>query len=610
MVTKGIIPSQHLVNDWEVKMGRDTYNVLPSITQTRASWTSESAASHPDPSRSTTVLNGPRIAVEAMGLDLNQGVRLFVVADGLDANLSPLKKNVAYMEGLIDGIELARIDSKGAEASPSPTRFATMPNSVNVSGSTPYVTVVSRPDGLYDVTNTGDAPVNAQLTAFVDPSLSAGRISQGQYAGGPVKYAGMVRTARWDSAWLNDVEVGPSNKQTVTLPGGSWQSFPVRVRNLQAGQTVTIMVVGVEQPSKAPMGPLERLEVAVTASDYLATLGRLTVGDEPWDYRRVSERIYHDLAPLANASGVYLDWYPSRVEGAEPGGVNMVNENWVRPLDVDSRSALDIYRLTCASVGRVALGLAGRVGMSWALKPSYRMTYMSGQMAFAAIVPNPDSTMIPSKYVPDAPVAKAADKVATKINVTWWKPGPEFDLATNRQDVAEQSFILTNPTAIQRYGVIERKVDTHQFTTREDYTLRDIAPELVVKAQLMLDEQSEPEWYFSGNTRVIPRNLEDVQGLAEIIDNATRFGRVVRFTGPMPDGVDDSHRCIGGSFGFDGEDWHLELELEPAYYSGTDTAKFFQAAPKTDLTFSVLSSSSNSSGTGPITYAEMRNTAL
>lgn len=597
MVTNGISPSQHFVNNWEVKMGRDTYNVLPAITQTKVSWSSESAASHPDPSRSMTIISGPRIAVEALGLDLNQGMRMFVVAKGLDANLSPVRKNVAYMEGLIDGIELARIDSKG-------TRFATMPHTVSVLS--PDVSIVSQPDGLIDVTNTGEAPVDAQLLVSVDTGSLAGRISQGQYAGGPVKYAGMVRTESRDIVWVNDVRVGPSNRQTLTLAGSGggavMHSFPVSVRNLQAGQAVTIMVVGVEQPSRASTGSLERLEATVVASDYLATLGRLTIGDAPWDFRRVSERIYSDLTPLAEASGVRVDWYPNRYEGAEPGGVAMVNNNWVRPLDVDSRSALDVYRQTCASVGRVALGLDGRVGMSWALKPAYRLTYITDPVKQAFIVPSADSTMIPSKYVPDAPVAKTADRVATKVNVTWWKPGPEY--ATNKQDVVEQNFILTNPTAVKRYGVIERKVETHQFTTRMDYTLKDIAPELVVKAQLMLDEQSEPEWYFSEGTRVIPRDLDKVRGLAEVIDNATRFGRLVRFTGPMPDGVDDSHRCIGGSFGYDGKNWRLELELEPAYYSGSDTAKFHQAKPKTDLTFAVLRVSSI------IPYSEMRNTAL
>lgn len=601
MVTKGVFPSQHLVNNWEMKMGKETFDLLPSITQTKVSWSSESAASHPDPSRSSTIISGPRIAMEALGLDLNQGMRMFVMAKGLDANLSPVWKNVAYMEGLTDGIELARIDSKG-------TRFATMPHTVSVSESSPDVAIVFRPDGLIDVTNTGDVAADAHLMVKTRFSSSAGHVTQGRYASGPVKYAGMVRTDRKDMVWGNDVLVGPSNSQTLTLAGGvATHSFPVRVLNMQAGQTVTIMVVGVEQPGRASMGALERLEATVVASDYLATLGRLTIGDEPWDFRRVSDRIYYDLGPLAEASGVYVDYAPRRQEGFEPGGIAMVDSNYVRPLDVDSRSALDVYRLTCASVGRVALGLAGRVGMSWALKPAYRMTYTTDQ---AVIVPNPDSTMIPSEYVPDAPVAKTADKVATKINVTWWQPGPEYDWQTNKQDVVEKNFILTNPTAIKQYGVIERKVETHQFTTRMDYTLQDIAPELLVKAQLMLDEQSTPEWYFSEDTRVIPRNLDKVQGLAEIIDNATRFGRVVRFVGPMPNGVDDSHRCIGGSFGYDGEDWRLELELEPAYYSGTDTAKFFQAKPKADLTFDVLRSSLNGDGTGPITYSEMRNTAL
>lgn len=606
MVTQGPIPSgvyegPHFVGEWELKPYRESYGLLPSITESRVSWTSESAASHPEPARSSTVIRAPKIAMEAFDLELGDRLRLFVAANGMTDTGGTRLSNVAYMEGAVDGLERARVHAGGS-------RYATMPFAVSTMDPEATVRVIEDPGTGYDgrvlLVNTSEtASRTITFTAHMGPGTSDPRKSQGVYKGGPMKYAGMRAAFTGDEqVALQRVLVDGYDAVTRFGSGGSSSNHQVTVTvtNVLPFQVMHLLIVGVEQPGQRRLGELEQTKVLVTGSDHLARLGRLTIGSQPWPFRQVFSRIRDDIQPHADAAGIRLDYLPSRFNQDEPGWLDLVTKNYVRPLDADSRSALDIYRQTCAAAGRVALGLAGRVGMSWALKPANVLAVQGGT---AQITPNPTASVIPSSAIPETNLAVSADKVATKINVTWWLPGPEY--ASNPQDVAEQSYTITNPEAVRKYGVVERKIETHQFTTITTRTLPDIAESLVNKAQLMLNEQSNPEWYFTGDTQIVPADLGEVRGLAELIDNASRFGRLVRFTGPLPDGVERDHRVIGGSFGMVDGKWRLSLEVEPSNFSGTDTATFGQAASVTALTFAALKTPNPD-----LTIHTMRSTGL
>lgn len=606
MVTQGPIASGvqeelHTVGYWDMKFTRDTYGVLPSITESKVSWTSESAASHPEPSRSSTLIRGPKVAMDAFQLEFGDKLRLFVKANGVDDVTGGTRaKNVAYMEGSVDGLERARFNTGGS-------RYATLPVSVSTTDPEARVTLIqdhgTSMDGRIVLGNTSETARSITFVASMAPGSSAPRKSQGTYQGGPMKYAGMRATFTGAEQILyQDVLMNGSETSTMPGSGGSSSTHDVvvTVTNVQPWQTMHLLIVGVEQPGQRRLGELEGTEVLVLGSDHLARLGRLMVGDSPWPLRQVFSRIRDDLQPLATKANIILDYYPHRFNQHEPGWYDLVTQNYVRPLDVDNRSALDVYRQTCAAVGRVALGLAGRVGMSWALKPANVLSVQSGA---AQITPNPAASLIPSSAIPETNLSVSADKVATRINVTWWLPGPEY--SSNPQDVVEQNYVISNEEAIGRFGVVERKIETHQFTTNSSWTLPNIAESLVNKAHLMLNEQSNPEWYFTGDTQIVPDDLGEVRGLAELIDNASRFGRLVRFTGLLPDGVERDHRVIGGSFGMVDGKWRLSLEVEPSNFSGTDTATYGQVASVTALTFNAVKAPNPD-----LTILTMRSTGL
>ena len=86
-----------------------------------------------------------------------------------------------------------------------------------------------------------------------------------------------------------------------------------------------------------------------------------------------------------------------------------------------------------------------------------------------------------------------------------------------------------------------------------------------------------------------------------MIDNATRFGRAVRLTGPLPLGVAAEHRVKGGKFGFDGGKWRMTLEVEPINFSGVDSATIARAEARPEFTIG--------SGTN-ITISNLRSIAL
>lgn len=580
-------PGAHVIAGWYLhKFDTAAAYVTPTILRTSTTWDSESCADHPDPARGQFDLFVPKVAVPAMGLDLGTPIRTFVWAQGLNATGTGAveTRHVAYFEGEVDGIAMERSPGKAAMgmhtavlSSPAPT-----PNDGTVTVG------IDTAGGPVVVTNNADVDNTIEFTVRVTMPAT--------FTGGAVRVAAII------SPWaVSDTHVNSgggfarTNKVTGLSPGAT--SFNVRVRapSVWANATRKIIVLAMEENRGRPDG----YRVTVTGSDYLAKLGRLSVGDTPWPYKQAFTRIEQDLMPLAAAAGIPIDRYPYREGINEPGGWDLMWANYVKPMDVDHRSALDIYRRTVAACGRVALGLAGRVGISWGLTPTKTITVSGG---VASLAPERAWTSeIPSSAVPDVQLNLTTDRVATRVSASWFLPGDAYNYATNPYDLKEVTYQVTHPTAVARYGVVDRSIETDQFTTRTDWLLPNIAANLVAKIDLMLAEQAEPEWYFGDDVRIIPRDLDQVRGLAELIDNASRFGRAIRLIGPLPDGLADEHRVKGGKFGWDGKRWRLELDPEPVNYSGVEAATFNQAANRADFTIG--------SGTG-ITINDLRSVKL
>lgn len=573
-----VTPGWHIICGWFLHHRWETHAWLtPTILGARVTWDSESCADHPEASRAVFDVWVPAVTWPALGWDLGGVCRTFVNAQGIDDNGAETNKHVAYFEGETDGIAVLR-DTRGHAPITAVTDLAATPP-VWPSDGTAAVAV--SPDGTgFDVTNNSDTQAEIQFTVNVTPPPG--------WTGNGLRIAA--------------VNTGLYGDNTVVNSGGGWAvtnledgpvATRVAVRTVPPNTTVKVIVTVMEEHRGRPPG----YQVQVTASDYLARLGRLSIGDEPWGWDSIEYRCGR-IRNLAARTGLYVDSYPRRdVGGAEPGGWQLFNTNNARPLDVDHRSALDVYRRAVAGAGRVALGLAGRVGISWALQPTKTIAVAAG---VASLVDDRVTTSeVPSDAVPDVPMHLTADRVATRVTVRWWRDNTD---TANTHDTTDTTWKIDAPAALQtRYGVIDRVIETDQYHPDLTKTLPDIAANLASKAQLMLAEQSEPEPYFGDGVTVVPRDLDRVRGLAELIDNASRFGRAIRFTGPLPAGLDREHRVKGGSWEWDGRTWALALSTEPVNFSGPEAGTIAQAAARPEFTIG--------SGTN-VTIKDMRSVKL
>lgn len=585
----------HWFNDWILTTKASDAYGTPTIRSSSVTYTSESCAEHPSPSRAMFDMFVPTLLMPAMNFDIGDQIRAFVNAQGLsdDGAGSVVDKYVAYFEGEIDGI--ARRPATGGKA------FLTRIESVSlVSPDTECDMRFDPETGIVYLTNVAETTKNLKFSFTMRvplSSVSSGATHTGSYRGGRLRVQvirGTQSQFYYPPGYI-DLKIGtqPPEWNTIEVPGrtpGSDLSGMISYYNVAPGEEVQVLATAMEVGRGRPSG----FDYAITGSDLLARLGRTSIGAEPWNYETVYSRILHigEAVP-----GVSIDAYPRRFNTSEAGWPTLVTSNYVRPLDVDHRSALDVYQRTVASLGRVALGLAGRVGMSWGLTPQNNVSVSGG---VASLVPDQGYTSeIPSDSIPDIAVALTSDRVATRVSATWYLPGD--NVATNPYDTKELIDHVDDPEGIRKYGIIDRKIETDQFTTRTDWRLKDIATSLWSKMEILVAEQAETEWYFSEDPTIIPRDLDRIRGAAELIDNATRFGRAIRLTGPLPLGVAAEHRVKGGKFGFDGGKWRMTLEVEPINFSGVDSATIARAEVRSEFTIG--------SGTN-ITISDLRSIAL
>ena len=561
--------SYHIVDNWSLPVGLTDY-ALPTIYETKATWTSESCADHPDPARLSMLLWTPRVLWPALDFEDGNNLRLFVQAQGIeDVTGNAVPKHVAYFEGEVEGVEIHPTRGEGFAA--RPVRVSDIDSSNNVG-----LVEFDAGRGVVRVTNGSSDQSDTVWVRlwFPTPAVSGVAGTTGRPYGG----TGLTVRALWHEvpgaisppkpAWLADSGAGADNVYTVTsAPVGGEMWVDLACHNMAPNEAREYAFVGVEKGTGRPEG----YEVLIVGGDMLAKMGRAYIGDQVWAHQTAAVRLWWQLGDALAGKGINFDWYPRNSYADEPGGVALMESVRVRPRDVDNTSALEVYRETVAATGRVALGLAGRVGISWGLKPALRTQVVGGVLTKFEDVQG--VSMLPASAVPVSPIGKSIDRLTTRMAIGFYNPGPDYP--SQPTDVKERVQYVEDREAVKRYGVVTRTITTEAWTENAALNTADIAPNLSVKLQQMLASQARSDWYFTNSTTYISARLDDVRGLAELVDNASRFGRLFYF-----DGITDAlpvgryHRMKGGSFGYQDGKWVLEIESEPANHSGVDSVQF------------------------------------
>lgn len=561
--------SDHIVGGWSLPTGLTDY-ALPAIYETQATWTSDSCADHPEPARLSMRLWTPRVLWPALDFEDGHNLRLFVHAQGIeDVTGNVVQKHVAYFEGEVEGVELHATSGEAFAA--RPVRVSDIDSS-NKAGLVEF----DAGRGVVRVTNGSSEQTDTVWVRlwFPTPAVSGVAGTTGRPYGG----SGLTVRALWHkvpgsaawpkAAWLADTVTGAPDVYTVkSAPVGGEMWVDLACHTMEPNEVREYAFVGVEKGTGRPEG----YEVLIVGGDMLAKMGRTYIGDQVWSHQTAGVRLWWQLGGALEGKGINFDWLPHSYFAPEPGGEDLMGSVRVRPRDVDNTSALEVYRDTVAAVGRVALGLAGRVGISWGLKPALRTQVVGGVLTKFEDVEG--VSMLPASAVPVSPIGKSIDMLTTRMSIQFYNPGPDYP--GKPTDVKERVQYVEDAEAVNRYGVVNRTITTEAWTENTALDAAAVAPNAALKLQQMLTAQAGPAWYFTDSTTYISARLDDVRGLAELVDNASRFGRLFYF-----DGITDAlpvgryHRMKGGAFGYRDGKWELEIESEPANHSGVDSVQF------------------------------------
>jgi hypothetical protein len=103
------------------------------------------------------------------------------------------------------------------------------------------------------------------------------------------------------------------------------------------------------------------------------------------------------------------------------------------------------------------------------------------------------------------------------------------------------------------------------------------------KAQRLLDGQSTPQYRLSDGLKVVLKNLPEQVSIKYLLDEATRFGHLIKLSG-QPALMSNYFRVKSGRIVL-GESQALEFDLEPVEYSAP--------TPITSITLAVDSVAKN-----------------
>lgn len=596
--------SFHMFGGWVFNVDTQMFYGSPTLTESRVTWQAESCMDHPEPARGTFIARCPERVADVIGLEVGDESRAFVSCWGMKTDGSGVDEwtTTGYFEGYVDSIRKTRIIHPDKDDDKSRVAYHAVPRRLRMT-SIPY-------SGFSMACEAWDR------NGLVKNFYPAGVWSEATNGGQRLRihnWSGAARLYTFQAEFYVPTTPGPSwttgaagyprpgkfmfgvtqrnffDAITVMYGGNSWPSYGVMATTLPGGTVLVDYSLTVPDgtdmevmPFVAQVDPVSvpaHVELRIECSDALARLGRVYVGDTPWAWNYASGRIEYDLAPVVRKAGVELDTFPYKDHlGYEPGAGDLMAVK-VTKLDADNRSALEVYRRTVAAAGRAALGLAGRVGISWELKPALKVNVTAGTVQLVEDYGNMSEVWTES--IVDAPLELSTDRMANRIAASFYA-GATY--AETKQAVADDH-------SIRRYGAVNRQIDTDLYDETSQ-GLQLVAPNLWSRINLALDAQREPEYYLDGSARVIAREVDIVRGLAELVDNSQRYGRTVKLGGPgLPPGVSPYQRVRGSTFGYGGGKWHLELSVEPSSFSGVEAGRFEAAQARTELTFGALQNS-------------------
>lgn len=283
--------------------------------------------------------------------------------------------------------------------------------------------------------------------------------------------------------------------------------------------------------------PVTRLEL--TASDELATLGRIRLADEPWPEQGQLERLRR-IESLLAARGVSVH-------------IGNASSQVMRARDVDSYPALDALTRTMAHTTAQLVCDEGTVTDYYPVQPAALFYDYADPTTPAWVDDDENLAMIDAACLESA--GRTLDTGAVLASVTVNHPDPDPGEAGGYIDRRTE---ITRQTTEDEYGPGALTIDTDG--------VGDPSTSLLDRVARILDARSSAAWRIPAPVRVLLDRWTTGRDTAYwITRDYIRHGRPFRLLNGPPD-LDPYHRVIGGTLTLHGDPAQqaLELTTEPA----------------------------------------------
>lgn len=554
-----IVAGCHQVGDIGVSGRRDFYPFVPTVMFTENDFGASSLEDHPDSARTKVRMWIPSWAEAAFMPRLG---------DTVIGEASINGESFVYFAGVTDAIKAGR---RRGEYSPAVASLGAPTVSVRDwdADAGAFVTrpaeSVSRANG---VTTIAIAPRETE-PAEVTVQWSIGAAARPKHVlvlGGPTNIAPLDRSATAP----NQVVPVSVSKPLVYVTGtdrsvrDNQTAYQVRPN---VAVTVTYVftvnprvndrVLRLADPVIVDMTGGKKVKgrfVQLDASDFLAPAGRMRIGDTPfpmefpgarWNRVRALLRandlpmkassLYNESGTLSAGSST-MNWF---------GGATGVS-SYVKPLDVDSRSALEVLQRTAMAAGG-AVVTSTRYGLDYQLRATPFKTFSVPASGNVSLTDNPAVCVMPSSAVEEVPRTLSTASIVNQVEWEIAQPDGEGGVAeTVGLVAAKESISKSGPSPLKLVS------DAYREGTNQIVTLQYRAMNLL---------RAEPVWTFDESVEIADTTA--VPNLVKALDPTTRHGHAVRITGTRPADVGERWRVRAGSFTV-GEDAPVMLQLDPA----------------------------------------------
>lgn len=302
--------------------------------------------------------------------------------------------------------------------------------------------------------------------------------------------------------------------------------------------------------------------VRLECSDYIAPAGRLRIGDTPYPFEDVEVR-WNKVADLCRARGLpaYTSssmlhandsigwwWYYSGVWGGNATGQ-------VRPLDIDSRSALDVLRRTAAASGQARV-ISRRGGIGYQPRPTAFYVIDTTATPYRKI-DGPDVTTIPSSAVKEVPRVLSAASTVNQVEVEM------VAVAADGVTTRDLTVIARDGDAVARRGPYPQRIESDAAIAEASASNPSSH---IVYARAVADLHADPIWTLEESVSLVGPDLATATGLARLIDVDSRVGQAVRLSGALPWGMGRDWRVREVSFTVGDDSEAIRVVLDPAAY--------------------------------------------